>query len=81
MERGRAGAPRTVTKRLERYDALGARSLQATARRRLPQPQGRGSLALDGLHPDVGQEVLWGLRACLSGEGRLARRVLAPPSA
>src|SRR5262245_54161695 len=60
LERGRAGAPRTVPKRLERYDALVALSLQDTARRRrLTPPQGRGIRALDGLRPDVGQEVLW----------------------
>jgi hypothetical protein len=59
---------------LERYDELVALSLQDTARlRRLTQPQGRVILALDGLHPDVGQEVLWVLRDCLSGEVLLAR--------
>src|SRR5206468_282425 len=69
VERGMAVAPRTVTNRLERYDALGARSRQDTARlRRLTQPQGRGIRALDGLQPDVGQEGLWGLRDGLSGE-------------
>ena len=30
-------------------------------------------LALDGLQPDVGHEVLWILRDCLSGEVLLAR--------
>ena len=37
------------------------------------QPLGRVILALDGLQPDVGQEVLWVLRDCLSGEVLLAR--------
>jgi hypothetical protein len=74
-ERGLAVAPRTVTNLLERYDALGALALQDPARlRRLPQPQGRVRLARDGLQPDGGQEVLGGLRACLSGEVLLARR-------
>jgi len=78
VARGMAVAPRTVTHLLERYDELVALSLQATARlRRLTQPQGRGILALDGLQPDVGQEVLWVLRACLAGEVLLARRVLS----
>ena len=78
VERGRAVAPRTVTKLLERYDALVALSRQATARRRrLTPPQGRVIRALDGLQPDVGHAVLWGLRDCLSGEVLLARSLLA----
>jgi hypothetical protein len=78
VERGMAIAPRTVTNLLERYDELGALSLQDTARlRRITQPQGRVILALDGLQPDVGQEVLWGLRDCLSGEVLLARSLLS----
>jgi hypothetical protein len=78
IARGRAVAPRPVTHLWERYDALVALSLQDTPRRRrLTQPQGRGSLALDGLPPAVGQAVRWGLRDCLAGEGRLARRFLS----
>src|SRR5438105_11826817 len=78
IERGLAVAPRTVTNLLERYDELVALSLQDTARlRRLTQPQGRVILALDGLQPDVGQEVLWVLRDCLSGEVLLARSLLS----
>jgi len=78
IERGLAVAPRTVTKLLERYDALVALFLQDTARlRRLTQPQGRVIRALDGLRPDVGQEVLWVLRACLAGEVLLARSLLS----
>jgi len=78
VARGMAVAPRTVTNLLERYDELVALSLQDTARlRRLTQPQGRVILALDGLQPDVGQEVLWVLRDCLSGEVLLARSLLS----
>ena len=33
-------------------------------------------MALDGLQPDVGHEVLWVLRDCLSGEVLLARSLL-----
>jgi hypothetical protein len=78
VEREGAIAPRTVTHLLERYDELVALSLQDTARlRRLIQPQGRVILALDGLQPDVGQEVLWVLRDCLSGEVLLARSLLS----
>jgi hypothetical protein len=78
VERRVAVAPRTVPNLLERYDELVALSLQDTARlRRLTQPQGRVILALDGLQPDVGQEVLWVLRDCLSGEVLLARSLLS----
>jgi hypothetical protein len=39
--------------------------------------QGRVILALDGLQPDVGHEVLWVIRDCLSGEVLLARSLLS----
>jgi hypothetical protein len=67
-------APRTVQHLVERYEALVARSLRDTTRlQALPPPQGRVLLALDGLQPDVGHEVLWVLRDCLSTEVLLAR--------
>src|SRR2546423_224525 len=44
---------------------------------RLTKPQGRVLLALDGLQPDVGHEVLWVLRDCLSGEVLLAQSLLS----
>lgn len=76
--RGVAVAPRTVTNLLERYDELLALSLTDTARlRQITQAQGRVILALDGLQPDVGHEVLWVLRDCLSGEVLLARSLLS----
>ena len=44
---------------LERYDELLTLSLTDTARlQRITQAQGRVILALDGLQPDVGHEVL-----------------------
>ena len=77
-ERGGAVAPRTVTTLLERYDALVALSLPDTTRlHRITPVRGRILLARDGLHPDVGPEVLWGLRDGLSGEVLLARRLLS----
>jgi hypothetical protein len=80
IARGRAVAPRTGTNLLERYDDLVARSRQdPPRRRRLTPPQGRVSLALDGLQPDVGQAVLGGLRDGLSGEGLLARSLRSAP--
>lgn len=76
--RGVAVAPRTVTNLLERYDELLSLSLTDTARlERITQAQGRVILALDGLQPDVGHEVLWVLRDCLSGEVLLARSLLS----
>ncbi len=39
--------------------------------------QGQIILALDGLQPDVGHEVLWVIRDCLSGEVLLARSLLS----
>ena len=78
LHRGVVVAPRTVTNLLECYDALLALSLTDTARlQRITQAQGRVILALDGLQPDVGHEVLWVLQDCLSGEVLLARSLLS----
>ena len=75
-------APRTVTPLLERYDELLTLARTDTARlQRITQAQGRGILALDGRQPEVGHEVLWVLRDCLSGEGLLARSWLSAPQA
>src|SRR4051795_3771999 len=71
-------AERSVTNLLDRYDELLATSLSDSARlRRLLAKQGRVILALDGLQPDVGHEVLWVIRDCLSGEVLLARSLLS----
>jgi hypothetical protein len=71
-------APRTVQHLVERYEELVALSLSDTTRlQALTQPQGRVVLALDGLQPDVGHEVLWVLRDCLSTEVLLARSLLS----
>jgi hypothetical protein len=69
---------RTVTNLLDRYDELLALSLADTDRlRRVTAAAGRVILAIDGLQPDVGHEVLWVLRDCLSGEILLARSLLS----
>jgi hypothetical protein len=77
----RRGAPlclRTVTNLLDRYDELLALSLSDAGRlRRITAAAGRVILAIDGLQPDVGHEVLWVLRDCLSGEVLLARSLLS----
>ena len=77
-ERGVAIAERSVTNLLDRYDELVATALTDSRRLRgLLAKQGRVILALDGLQPDVGHEVLWVLRDCLSGEVLLARSLLS----
>ena len=76
--RGVRVCPRTVTNLLDRYDELLALRLTDTRRlRELAAPAGRVILAIDGLQPDVGHEVLWVLRDCLSGQVLLARSMLS----
>jgi hypothetical protein len=78
VRRGMTICPRSVTNLLDRYDELLALSLADTPRlRRITAREGRVILALDGLQPDVGHEVLWVLRDCLSGEILLARSLLS----
>ena len=78
LERGVAVCERTVTNLLDRYDELVATSLDDDDRlRAVLAGQGRAILALDGLQPAVGHEVLWVLRDCLSGEVLLARSLLS----
>ncbi len=69
---------RTVTNLLDRYDELVSVRLSDSRRlQTITKKQGRVILALDGLQPDVGHEVLWVLRDCLSGEVLLARSLLS----
>lgn len=67
--RGVLVCERTVTNLLYRYEELLALYLSDGTRlnERLIQ-QGRVMLGFDGLQPDVGHEVLWTFRDCLSGE-------------
>ncbi len=77
VRRGIAVSERTVTNLLDRYEELVALRLsdRAGLRERLGE-QGRVVLAMDGLQPDVGHEVLWMVRECLSEEVLLARSLL-----
>lgn len=76
--RGVVIAQRTVTNLLDRYDELRALATADPQRlRRLLKGQKRVLLAIDGLQPDVGHEVLWVLRDCLSGEILLAKSLLS----
>ena len=76
--RGVPICPRSVGNLLDRYDELLALSCSDAARlRRITQEAGKVILAVDGLQPDVGHEVLWVLRDVLSGEVLLARSLLS----
>jgi len=69
---------RSVTNLIQRYEELV--SLQLLDRPRVNErlgAQGRVVLAIDGLQPDVGNEILWVIRECLSGEVLLARPLLS----
>jgi Transposase, Mutator family len=81
-KRGVVIAERTVTNLLARYDELVTLHLadQTRLRERLTA-QGHVILALDGLQPDVGHEVLWVLRDCLGGVVLLARSLLSASEA
>lgn len=80
-ELARRGVPicvRSVANLLDRYDELLALSCSDVARlRRITKEAGRVILAIDGLQPDVGHEVLWVIRDVLSGEVLLARSLLS----
>jgi hypothetical protein len=81
-KRGVVIAERTVGHLIERYEELVA--LQLTDNRRLRDRltrEGGVVLALDGLQPDVGHEVLWVIRDCMSGEALLARSLLSATEA
>ena len=76
--RGVVIAERSVTNLLDRYDELLAVLLTDSTRLQgVLASQGRVILALDGMQPDVGHEVLWVVRDCLSGEVLLARSLLS----
>ena len=77
-ERGLSISERSTTNLLHRYDELMALSAMDEDRlRRITAEQGRVILALDGLQPDVGHEVLWVLRDCLSGQVLLTASLLS----
>jgi hypothetical protein len=75
--RGVPIAERTVTHLVQRYEELVAlRLADHPGLREQLERRGEVVLALDGLQPDVGHEVLWVLRDSLSGEVLLARSLL-----
>ena len=77
VERGVQVAARTVDGLLHRYEELVSVALGEPARRARLREQGRLILAMDGLQPDKGHEVLWVVREVLSGEILAARSLLS----
>jgi hypothetical protein len=76
--RGVSVSERTVTNLLDRYDELLAVALADDRRlKTVLASQKKVILAIDGLQPDVGHEVLWVLRDVLSGEILLAKSLLS----
>jgi len=76
--RGLAISERTVLNLLDRYDELLAVTLTDDRRlRAVLADQQRVILAIDGLQPDVGHEVLWVVRDGLSGEILRAKSLLS----
>jgi hypothetical protein len=76
--RGVRVAERTVLNLLDRYDELLAVVLTDDQRlRSVRAEQKRAILGIDGLQPDVGHEVLWVVRDCLSGEILAAKAMLS----
>jgi hypothetical protein len=78
LDRGVAICQRSVSNLLDRYDELVALSVSDDRHlQKVLAAQGRVILAIDGLQPDVGHEVLWVLRDVLSGRVLLARSLLS----
>ena len=72
---------RSVSHLIERYEELLALSLSNKQRlQEIGREYKQVILAIDGMQPDVGHEVLWVIRECLSGEILLARTLLSARS-
>jgi hypothetical protein len=78
QQRGIAVCERRVEHLMHRYEELVTLHVSEKPRlRECLNSQGRVMLAIDGLQPDVGHEVLWVIREVLSGEILLARTLLS----
>lgn len=76
--RGVTVAERTVLNLLDRYDEVLAVALADDRRLRAVLAERKQAiLGIDGLQPDVGHEVLWVVRDCLSGEVLAAKAMLS----
>lgn len=77
-EKGVNICQRSVSNVVDRYDELISVSLTDSNRiERLLDTQKQVILAIDGLQPQVGHEVLWVIRDCISGSILLARSLLS----
>lgn len=77
-EKGVIISVRSVSNLLNRYDELLAVSLTDTERiQKVISAQEYVVLAIDGMQPDVGHEVLWVIRDCISQEILLAKTILS----
>lgn len=82
QQEGVSLALRTVQNLLAQYDLLLSLALETLPERAAQlAAQGRVILAIDGLQPDVGHEVLWVVRDVLSGTILCARSLLSSASA
>ncbi len=78
QQRGVCISQRNVSHLLLRYDELLALELSDLQRwQNIVRGQKQVILAIDGMPPEVGHEVLWVLRDCLSQEILLARTMLS----
>ena len=79
--KGVSVSERTVSNLLARYDELVALQMSDAERiGKIVAQQSQGILAIDGLQPNVGHEVLWVIREVLSGEILLAKPLLSSSS-
>jgi transposase-like protein len=77
-QRGVQVCERTVEHALHRYEELVTVHLHQKERlHQIFEKQGRVILAMDGLQPDVGHEVLWTIREVISGEMLVARALMS----
>lgn len=81
QSRGVSVSERTVSNLLARYDELVALEMGNIERiGKIVAQQSQVILAIDGLQPQVGHEVLWMIREVISGEILLARPLLSSSS-
>jgi len=81
QQQGICISQRSVSHLLERYDELLALGLSNKQRlQEILRGYKQVILAIDGMQPDVGHEVLWVIRECLSGEILLVRTLLSARS-
>ena len=78
QQRGASISQRSVSHLVARYDELVATCLSDNQRlSNILQQQQQVILAIDGMQPEVGHEVLWVMRDCVSGELLLAKTLLS----